>query len=522
MKQIIKFNKIIKSIFYIFTLAVFTFSTVSCGSNPEPETSENQEEVLLEKVDDDLLLPDEEIIENDDNSSQSSLTEIPEENNDTSPDNQNVDEDYIPEKDSFNEENNSVNVSEKEKTNPEEESKNSLTGEKTDTKNESSSQTLNDEKLNNNIVSKADSTSNEAKASSEKSNADVKEKKSADTKEASETPVAGENINTSSENTEASDETDEGKTETSEEKEPEVITPSRSVTIAVNQYLDIIYPGSGWIYLGETNDESIMRYFGRKINEADTKFTLKPRNEGMTIAHFYKNDALTGTFIDDYLEIIITGLHGKEERVTAPSYADAVPPKPQDNSKNSVKSENTEIKTSGIPASNTTDTVKENIQESNSDSNKAATTSESVSKNINGKQQVPQPEENVPTVIQTTENQSQSQTLSKAKENSDSKKEISKDMNAEELIGLANSCFAENNYEDALEYLNSFFNIAVNRIDEGLFLQGQILEANSILRNIKAALDSYETLIKMYPQSEYWQKANERIIYLNRFYFNIR
>lgn len=511
MKHIRKFNKVNKYIFYILTLSIFIFSTVSCGSTPQPETTQkNEDEILLEKVDDELLIPDEEI------SIEDNL--ISEEINSTNSDKEN----FVNEND---------NLLQPENYNPEDKTLNSLEEEsQTDTKNISINNKSEDNVIINSVL-----PSEEIKETLNNSNptekAQVKEETNVN-KDASTNNEISENSSIQSNNNELTDtinnellENDEKSEENNNTKneEVEIIIPSRSVTVAVNQYLDIIYPGSGWIYLGETNEEPTLRYFGRKINESDTRFTLKARNEGTTIAHFYKNDALTGTFIDDYIEIIVSGLHGKEERVTAPSYADTVPPRLQDNSNSKTISNQNNNETKELLKS--TDNTKESFNNSKTDDTSKAITSDTSNSPLNsvsGKQATVQPEENVPTVIQTTENQSQIQTLSKAKENSESKKEISKDMNAEELIGLANSSFAENKYEDALEYLNSFFNIAVNRIDEGLFLQGQILESNSFLRNIKAALDSYETLIKMYPQSEYWQKANERIIYLNRFYFNIR
>ena len=53
-------------------------------------------------------------------------------------------------------------------------------------------------------------------------------------------------------------------------------------------------------------------------------------------------------------------------------------------------------------------------------------------------------------------------------------------------------------------------------------LEGLILEAKSSARNIKSAIGAYDTLIKNWPQSPYWRRANERSIYLKRFYIDIR
>ena len=110
-----------------------------------------------------------------------------------------------------------------------------------------------------------------------------------------------------------------------------VVVPSRSASMKNNQYIDIVYPGKGWIYLGEEDGKSSMRYFGRKIGEKNTVFSLRSREEGSTILHFYKNDALTGKFIDDYLQVDIKGINRSQEHAVAPSYEEAVPPRPERN-----------------------------------------------------------------------------------------------------------------------------------------------------------------------------------------------
>ncbi|MBQ5400937.1 MAG: hypothetical protein IIU15_06970, partial [Treponema sp.] len=106
--------------------------------------------------------------------------------------------------------------------------------------------------------------------------------------------------------------------------EEDLQNPSRSVQIAQNQYLDVEYPGKGWIYLGETDNTNMMRYFGHSIS-ADTTFTLRAKSQGTALLHFYKIDPLTGTAINDYLEVVISGKTSSEVHVNAPSYGDIVP-----------------------------------------------------------------------------------------------------------------------------------------------------------------------------------------------------
>ena len=121
------------------------------------------------------------------------------------------------------------------------------------------------------------------------------------------------------------------------------VVPSRSVVMDKEQYLDIRYPGTGWVYLGEVTKEGnsigtpSLTYFGRRRTSEDTSFTMKSTKPGTTILHFYKQDVLSATFIDDFLEVTITDKVAQNGfRVIAPNYETIVPgyqdtiPQPQD------------------------------------------------------------------------------------------------------------------------------------------------------------------------------------------------
>ncbi len=121
------------------------------------------------------------------------------------------------------------------------------------------------------------------------------------------------------------------------------VEPSRSVSMDNRQYLDIRYPGAGWVYLGEVTREGdsigtpSLTYFGRRRTSEDTSFTLRSTRPGTTILHFYKQDVLSATFIDDFLEVTISEDEAElGSRIVAPSYGAIVPgyqdtiPQPQE------------------------------------------------------------------------------------------------------------------------------------------------------------------------------------------------
>lgn len=293
------------------------------------------------------------------------------------------------------------------------------------------------------------------------------------------------------------------------------IKPSRSMTIKKNQYIDITYPGTGWIYLGQKDNKKDFTFFGRKLGGKDTSFTLRAKNPGTYLLHFYKNDPLTNSYIDDYLEVIVENKEtSSTEHILAPNYATIVPPKVT------------------ITAETRKENKKQNINKTvDENKNKQQKTQEEQTQNIASKKPI---DSSVKTVIQTQDEENtneisetsntQNNIETKQEENNTQKKpnqNLDK-LKESELLALAKKQFANKEHSNALYTLEKFFEKAVSKIDEGLFLQGQILESKSDVQNIKGAIDSYELIVKSYPASAYWTQANKRTIFLKRFYINIR
>ena len=321
-----------------------------------------------------------------------------------------------------------------------------------------------------------------------------------------------------------------------EENTPVIIKPkipSRDMKMQKNQFLEVSYPGSGWIYLGDDTGRESFSYMGRKIGSTETVFTLRSKLEGEALLHFYKNDALTGTVIDDYLKIIVQGKSTTNDRVKAPSYALVVPPKPQ--RKAAVQTpliENTKISSASHETDKTPETQKTNITQ-NQEQKQPSIAKASAKDNLQDFNE----ESGSKTVIQNTQTkaeieedpdmfvgEAEVEDLMNPSETKSSENLIpSNELNSsDQILELANKCFSEGKYKETLAHLDDFFEKATTRIDEGLFLKGRTLETPSEVRNIKEALDTYETIVNQYPQSIDWEKAKERVIYLKKFYFNIR
>lgn len=266
------------------------------------------------------------------------------------------------------------------------------------------------------------------------------------------------------------------------EEEPQII-PSRSVTLNKKEYVDIVYPGSGWIFMGAIDNSKKLTYFGRKLGTQDTKFTLQAKNDGIVILHFYKNDAITGEYIDDYLEVIVLPKNGSSKtHISAPEYAYVVPKQPEDTITKQTEPEVI------IPTE-----TENTIYVENDDSE-------------------------VQTIEVETEEFEEDGVIVIDEEDDVSYVEI----DATDLFVKAKENFQNQNFQEALTLIIDFLELSNEKKDEALFLQGQIYESSWNGKNIKLAIESYENITKNFPSSSLWDKAKKRITYLKRFYLEAR
>lgn len=268
------------------------------------------------------------------------------------------------------------------------------------------------------------------------------------------------------------------------EKEPEQIVPSRKVTVNTNETLSITYPGYGWIYLGSESENNNLVSTGRKVENEETVYTLTAKRAGTQLQHFYKVDTITGNFIDDWIEVEVLDNKGSVYTIVkAPDYAEIVPERPETPA---VASSKKNISTAEILEKEVKPTEKRSYENYVPETEVVNTT---VTETI-----IPEPSVN----------------------------DYKENLSADDLLLKAQSLFNEKQFVESQKYVNNFLEIATNRRDEGLFLQGQILEQDGVTKNIKESIASYTNLIENFPESDLWDAANKRIIYLNRFYIQIR
>ena len=406
------------------------------------------------------------------------------------------------------------------------------------------------------------------------------------------------------EQTDAGDEIDL----TEQQEEPTAPVPSRNITMRIQEYLDVTYPGSGWIYMGLTDGSKDMTYSGRKLGTKDTVFTLQAKEPGTKILHFYRIDPLTGGYIDDYIEVEVLDETGPNEtHVSAPDYTPPLPKKAAELVQKNEDEESDEdlpqvmdAESQNLPERESEPTITQSVQrEENPEpaarrenpavtarpENPAATlttqadetsaanqTTENRQTNQNPRLSYENQETNTPASQATEsgrtnqsprlsyENQGINSPASQAVESPrgdnpsanlmyDSGRENQREnpvinpplenppdspagqrsaysesagIDVEHLLKEAEQHYDAKEYSLANQKIREFLEYAMEKRDAGLFLQGQILEAKSEIQDIRAAIESYRTLTRNYPDSPYWEQANKQIIYLNRFYLEIR
>lgn len=376
-------------------------------------------------------------------------------------------------------------------------------------------------------ISEADAKIEEEKASVAKEEQNIPIVEAIETVESAETMEITETTD-ETENAETAEITEITETVQTEETVPEKpIVPSRSVTLKKLEYLDITYPGNGWIYMGITDGSKDLTYFGRKVGTENTKFSVQAKLPGTKILHFYKNDTLTNTFIDDYIEVVVLNEKGSNKtHIPAPEYKTPVTvvlEKPV--------VEEPEISEEKTGATEETDKTEKNDNKTVENKPVDKPVNKPVEKPVNkpvesktvDKKADVKPVDSKPAAVKSVENKPEVKPV-------ESKPEISNDDEVTEIIQIDTTALLKKikdlvkskNYKNALEKVEIFLENATDHRDEVLFYQGQIYEAKSEIQNIQASINAYTTLTKNYPASKYWDDANKRIIYLKRFYLEGR
>ncbi|MDR3343610.1 MAG: tetratricopeptide repeat protein [Treponema sp.] len=236
---------------------------------------------------------------------------------------------------------------------------------------------------------------------------------------------------------------------------------SRVVRAAVGQLVEIPFRGSGWVYLGEVNSQQGINYDTRRLDNEGQNFVFQAEATGTYGLKFYKQDFIQDYVLNDYVQVIVgeaAESSGNHRRVIAEPRGPVLP--------REIKVSAPVVEPAAIaPLAVTPDAVAAPVE------------------------QPAAPPPNTPPI---------------------------------DYLQKAGEEYGAGRSAEALSLLEQFRVQYPLGSDEAWWLYGQVLEADSPVRDIRSALDYYRRLVREYPQSSRYADVRRRIAYLERYYFNIQ
>lgn len=327
-----------------------------------------------------------------------------------------------------------------------------------------------------------------------------------------------------------------------EPPEDEVPRVSRAVQLAVGQKLEVLYPGEGWVYVGEHTAQPGLRYHQRKLEESHSLFTFSAEREGDFVLAFSYFDVFRGDFVSDALAVkVVPKREGLARVVRAPEYRRTVS-SPPDTVVSELSPAGTgterraeESGTSGSQraAAHTGAPVRQDqtdtaVAEKAQHGTPRPDEKKDREPTVGGRDPVPSD-----AVAQGVSERYSPRKISPASQPSapsaapiEAHVPASAHKEGQEKrdhLAEARQFCAQGNARDALASLGDFFAQfpSHERMDEAWFLRGQAYEINGAQRNVRLALEAYKTILERFPHSPYWKKADERARFIKNFFIKI-
>lgn len=299
-------------------------------------------------------------------------------------------------------------------------------------------------------------------------------------------------------------------TEPGDSKEPNI---SRSVKLFSGQRLQLDYPGEGWVYLGESTAQKGIKYQQRKLQDGKTVFTFGAENKGSYILNFSRFDVFSDDFIADSVSVEVENSFQRLNNIVKAPAFKAEKPEQADMAiaETAARMQNA-APVPAVPA------VAANVSGANTENGMASSNPvSSDSKNTDVKNEVPA--ESTKTLSEPAVVYDSPDVLMAMETKTGETKTA--ESSADESLESIKKFIAAGNAAAALKDLNEFFKNHSVKADEAWFLRGQAYELNGKEKNIKLALNAYQTVVDAYPESARWEEADARVRYIRKFYVNI-
>jgi tetratricopeptide (TPR) repeat protein len=263
---------------------------------------------------------------------------------------------------------------------------------------------------------------------------------------------------------------------------------SRIIRMTVGQTLEVPFRGTGWVYLGESQSRRGITYLSRRLDTEGQSFVFRADEPGTFDLKFYKQDFLRDYILNDYVRVIVNEAPEQDLFV------------PREDRGRVVASPRWPL-TPG----------------------EAELPGQTPAPGDTGSAAQPGGAVEVPGIAEVgMVPESPAESSREGAQGTASALTFPPGAFPEDFLRRAREEAAAGRMDAALEILDLFRERYPAGSDEAWWLYGQILEANSANRDIRAALEYYRRLVREYPQSPRYDDARRRIAYLERFYFNIQ
>jgi len=319
---------------------------------------------------------------------------------------------------------------------------------------------------------------------------------------------------------------------------------SRTVRAWTGQYIEIPFRGPGWVYLGEFGSRRGVSYDSRRMESEGMTFIFRADTEGTYSLKFTRQDFVRDYILNDYVKVIVE----EHPAVTGTSWSNAqvrpervyatprwpLPTDPQGNVR-MPEEQNNQAAAPTTPASTPPaappaapaggNTAGQNTagQNAGTQTNQNTGTAAQPPSSTASTPATPQPP-SIPPASQPPANQPPaSQPPASTPDTPAAAANTANSTAGDDWLKKARDEYNAGRIANALWNLDQFMIRFPGGSDEAFWLYGQSLEANNeSTRDIRLALDYYRRLVREFPQSSRHDEARRRIVYLERFYFNIQ
>jgi len=302
----------------------------------------------------------------------------------------------------------------------------------------------------------------------------------------------------------------------------EQVVLSRSVRATVGQLVEIPYQGAGWVYLGEVAGKKGLAYDSRRLDPDGQTFVFRCEAPGTYTVKFFKQDFIKDYIINDYVEVVVGESPMPSSSVTGafslPVDRGRVVANPRWPTPVSTAAANPAAPVTAPAPTGATSAASTPLSATAGSGGSASSAGTATA----AAAPTAAPAAVAPASSAGGGNTQTSPSPAAASQSGSTEPAVESLSQPEDFINLAKKEITAGQYTAALSTLQAFTAKYPAGSDEAWWLYGQILEAKGPQRDIKGALAYYRRLVNEYPQSQRYDEAQQRIAYLERFYFDIR